>query len=45
VLPGADQPVKVLAAAGAGDPYLLIRGEDDKMTWVPAKEIRIGSKD
>jgi hypothetical protein len=41
-LPGPDQQVKVLAAASAGDPYLLVQGDDDKLTWVLAKDVRVG---
>lgn len=40
---GADEPVKVLAAASADDPYLLVQGEDEKIAWVLADTITIGS--
>jgi hypothetical protein len=42
VLPGADEPVKVLAAASADDAYLLVQDEDDKIAWVLAKEVKVG---
>jgi hypothetical protein len=41
-LPGPDETVKVLAAASGDHPYLLIQGEDDKITWVRAKDVKVG---
>ncbi len=43
VLAGADEPVKVLAAASADDPYLLIQGKDGEITWLLAKEVDLGA--
>ena len=41
-LDGPDERVEVLAAASADDPYLLVQGTDGKITWVPAKEVKVG---
>jgi hypothetical protein len=43
VQPGADEPVKVLAAASADDPYLLVKREDDTIEWVLATKIKVGA--
>jgi hypothetical protein len=45
VLDGSDAPVKVLAAASGDSPYLLVQDKDGKITWVPAKEVKVGRDD
>jgi len=42
---GRDAPVKVLAAASGDEPYLLIQDKDGKITWVLAKEVKVGKDD
>jgi hypothetical protein len=41
-LAGPDERVEVLAAASADDPYFLVQTKDGKITWVPAKEVKLG---
>jgi hypothetical protein len=41
VLAGADEPVKVLAAASADDPYFLVQGEDGKVGWVLTSDVKV----
>jgi hypothetical protein len=43
-LSGPDETVKVLAAASGDHPYLLVQGKDDKITWVRAKDVKVGTE-
>ena len=36
--------MKVLAAASGDHPYLLVQGKDARITWVRAKDVKVGTE-